>query len=86
MKPLLICFSGALLAHPTKGDVQHTLATVVQPRGCPRRTFLVFGKSGWIGGLLAGLLQQQGEHFVFADCRLQVNTELLRSRGQSCES
>jgi len=54
---------------------------VVQPRGSARK-FLVFGKSGWIGGLLGRLLDQQGEEFVFADCRLQdrerIEAELER--------
>jgi hypothetical protein len=33
----------------------------------------------WIGGLLGRLLDQQGEEFVFADCRLQVRVSVRRS-------
>ena len=65
--------SGALAAHPINPSAQ-----VVQPRGSARK-FLVFGKSGWIGGLLGRLLDQQGEEFVFADCRLQVRVSVRRS-------
>lgn len=33
--------------------------------------FLIFGKTGWIGGLLGDLLQSMGHEFVFAESRLE---------------
>ena len=35
------------------------------------QTFLLFGKSGWIGGLVGELLRQQGARFEFASARLE---------------
>ncbi|KAK9821759.1 hypothetical protein WJX81_004923 [Elliptochloris bilobata] len=34
-------------------------------------TFLLFGKSGWIGGLVGDLLRQQGARIEFASARLE---------------
>lgn len=46
--------------------------------------FLVFGRSGWIGGLLGDLLKEQGAKFEFASCRLEdraaVVSEIERVR------
>ena len=39
--------------------------------------FLVFGRSGWIGGLLGELLKQQGEQFEFASCRLEDRSAVV---------
>lgn len=58
--------SSALQAHPQKGTVSCVDAVV------KHRKFMVFGKTGWIGGLLGHLLAAQGEEFVFAESRLQV--------------
>ena len=38
---------------------------------CSEQTFLLFGKSGWIGGLLGDLLRQQGARLEFATARLE---------------
>ena len=35
------------------------------------QVFLLFGKSGWIGGLLTELLKSQGAKFEFATARLE---------------
>ncbi|KAK9790364.1 hypothetical protein WJX73_008080 [Symbiochloris irregularis] len=40
-------------------------------------TFLVFGKSGWIGGLVGDLLKQQGAKFEFATARLEDRAGVL---------
>ena len=69
--------AGPMIVQQPMGMVP-AAAQVVQPRGSARK-FLVFGKSGWIGGLLGRLLDQQGEEFVFADCRLQVRVSVRRS-------
>ncbi len=34
------------------------------------QVFLIFGKTGWIGGLLAEMLKEQGAQFHLADARL----------------
>jgi len=39
--------------------------------GVRARKFLIFGKTGWIGGLLGKLLSAQGEAYEYATCRLQ---------------
>lgn len=33
--------------------------------------FLIFGKSGWIGGLVGGMLKEQGATFEYGTCRLE---------------
>ena len=38
---------------------------------CSEQTFLLFGKSGWIGGLVGELLRQQGARLEFATARLE---------------
>ena len=39
--------------------------------------FLVFGKSGWIGGLVGDLLKQQGVSFEYATARLEDRNGVL---------
>jgi hypothetical protein len=39
--------------------------------------FLVFGKSGWIGGLLGDLLKEQGAKFEYASCRLEDRNAVI---------
>jgi len=52
-----------------------------------RQTFLLFGKSGWIGGLVGELLQQQGARFEYATARLEdragVVADIERVRATS---
>lgn len=43
----------------------HAASAAAKPR------FLVFGRSGWIGGLLGELLKQRGEDFEYASVRLE---------------
>ncbi|KAG1673669.1 hypothetical protein FOA52_010537 [Chlamydomonas sp. UWO 241] len=39
--------------------------------------FLIFGKTGWIGGLLGDLLKEQGANFEFATCRLEDRAAVI---------
>lgn len=39
--------------------------------------FLVFGKTGWIGGLLGELLKAQGAKFEYANARLEDRSAIL---------
>lgn len=51
----------AALVQPAP-DPETTVAPAVSPSGKPK--FLVFGKTGWIGGMLGELLTSQGDSFV----------------------
>ena len=42
-----------------------------------RQVFLVFGRSGWIGGLVGEILTQQGAKFEFANARLEDRAGIL---------
>ncbi len=39
--------------------------------------FLIFGKTGWIGGLLAEELKKQGAKFALADARLEDRAAII---------
>lgn len=39
--------------------------------------FLIFGKSGWIGGLLRDLLKEQGAKFELATCRMEDRSAVI---------
>eukprot|EP00877_Chromochloris_zofingiensis_P014903 jgi/Chrzof1/9667/Cz04g11170.t1 len=39
--------------------------------------FLIFGRSGWIGGLVGELLKQQGAKFDYASARLEDRSSIL---------
>ena len=41
------------------------------------QVFLVFGKSGWIGGLLGQLLKERGLKFEYANARLEERAEVI---------
>jgi len=41
------------------------------PSGSNRPMYVVFGRTGWIGGEVGRLLQARGADFCFAECRLQ---------------
>eukprot|EP00803_Ostreobium_quekettii_P010124 evm.model.scf_379.11 EVM.evm.TU.scf_379.11 scf_379:76335-82056(-) len=41
------------------------------------RVFLVFGRTGWIGGLLGGVLKERGERFEFASARLEDRADVV---------
>jgi hypothetical protein len=41
------------------------------------QVFLIFGKSGWIGGLVGDLLKQQGARFEYASCRLEDRAAII---------
>lgn len=53
------------------------------------QVFLVFGRSGWIGGLVGELLVSQGAKFEFANARLEdragimEDIERVRLEGRS---
>ncbi|GAX76745.1 hypothetical protein CEUSTIGMA_g4192.t1 [Chlamydomonas eustigma] len=40
--------------------------------------FLIFGKSGWIGGLLGDLLKEKGAKFEFATARLEDRSAIIQ--------
>lgn len=50
---------------------------VMEADGNNPRVFLVFGRSGWIGGLLGELLKNSGEKFEFATARLEDRAAIL---------
>lgn len=39
--------------------------------------FLIFGRTGWIGGLVGQYLKQQGAKFEFANCRLEDRAAVI---------
>lgn len=39
--------------------------------------FLIFGRSGWIGSLLGGLLKDMGAKFDYATARLEDRAAIL---------
>ena len=41
------------------------------------QVFLVFGKSGWIGGLIGGMLKEKGLKFEYANARLEDRAGIL---------
>eukprot|EP00891_Asterochloris_glomerata_P006703 jgi/Astpho2/6703/Aster-05055 len=41
------------------------------------QVFLVFGKSGWIGGLMGGMLKERGLKFEYANARLEDRAGIL---------
>ena len=41
------------------------------------QVFLVFGKSGWIGGLIGQLLKERGLKFEYANARLEERSEVI---------
>ena len=45
---------------------------------------LLFGKGGWIAGLLGNLLTQQGHNFKFADSRMENRDAVARFVCCSC--
>ena len=42
-----------------------------------RQVFLVFGRSGWIGGLVGEILTQQGAKYEYANARLEDRAGIL---------
>ena len=44
---------------------------------CASQVFLVFGKTGWIGGLVGELLEQRGARFEYAQARLEDRAGVL---------
>ncbi|KAK9867293.1 hypothetical protein WJX84_002945 [Apatococcus fuscideae] len=45
--------------------------------GSAQPVFLIFGKSGWIGGLIGDMLKQQGARFEYANARLEDRTGII---------
>ena len=39
--------------------------------------FLIFGKTGWIGGLLGEILTAQGADWEFAQCRMEDRSAII---------
>lgn len=50
----------------------HAYAVII-----PLQVFLIFGKSGWIGGLVGDLLKQQGAKFEYANARLEDRSSIV---------
>lgn len=48
------------------------------------QVFLIFGKSGWIGGLVGDLLKQQGANFQFANARLEDRSGVIAELERVC--
>jgi len=46
--------------------------------GVDKPVFLVFGKTGWIGGLVAEHLKQAGEEVHLASARLENREAIIR--------
>ena len=46
------------------------LAPLTAPPPLPQR-FLIFGRTGWIGGLVGDMLKQQGATWEYATARLE---------------
>jgi nucleoside-diphosphate-sugar epimerase len=42
-----------------------------------KQVFLVFGRTGWIGGLVGDILKQQGARFEYATARLEDRAAVL---------
>jgi len=40
-------------------------------------TFLIFGKTGWIGGMVGDLLKQQGMKYEYANCRREDRAAII---------
>ncbi len=41
------------------------------------QVFLIFGKTGWIGGLVGDELKKQGAKFEYANCRLEDRSAVV---------
>ena len=73
--------SGALVAHPTGGkpsvvgevysSLEEMLAAESEPAKEKKPVFLVYGRTGWIGGKLGKLLTEQGHTWMYGRARLE---------------
>jgi hypothetical protein len=43
----------------------------------PLQVFLIFGRSGWIGGLVGEYLKEKGAKFEYATARLEDRSSIL---------
>lgn len=43
----------------------------------PLQVFLIFGKSGWIGGLVGDILREQGAKFEYATAKLEDRAAII---------
>ena len=48
------------------------------------QVFLVFGKSGWIGGLIGQLLKERGLKLEYANARLEERSEVIADIERVC--
>jgi hypothetical protein len=46
--------------------------------------FLIFGKTGWIGGLVGECLKAQGAKFEYANARLENRSSILAEIERVC--
>lgn len=58
-------------------DASRALHATDVPRRPRAQVFLVFGKSGWIGGLVGEILKQQGAKFEYATARMEDRAAIL---------
>jgi UDP-glucose 4,6-dehydratase len=90
--------SGALVAHPTggkptlEGEVYQSLEEMMaaqerggeEGKGEKKPMFLVYGRTGWIGGKLGKLLTELGHEWCYGSARLQdrvgVQDDIKRSK------
>jgi 3,5-epimerase/4-reductase len=42
------------------------------------KKYMLFGKNGWIGGMLQKLLQEQGKEVYLAETRLENRESLIK--------
>lgn len=42
-----------------------------------RQVYLIFGRTGWIGGLVGQYLKDQGAKFEYANCRLEDRAAVI---------
>jgi hypothetical protein len=47
--------------------------------------FLIFGKSGWIGGLVGQYLKEQGAKYEYASCRLEDRAAVISEIERVCQ-
>ena len=86
--------SGALVAHPTggkptaAGSVYQNIEELMSPKAGKQgdgtgNVFLVYGRTGWIGGMLGKLLEAEGATWYFGKARLQDRAGVLDDIARS---
>ncbi|KAI3505162.1 hypothetical protein L1887_27095 [Cichorium endivia] len=65
--------------HPIDKSLYHHLTMVSQSNGSPAAPlkFLIYGRTGWIGGLLGKLCESQGIEYTYGSGRLESRDTLI---------